>query len=802
MAGSLVGRDEELATVVRLLTDPTVRIVVLTGPSGVGKTRLAVVACQSAVVEARVVVPLSAVQDGQVMADAVVAATGAEPAFSERPADALWRRHSGDPVLLLLDNLEQVHGAAAVVTDLLEDYPAATVLATCVRALGVAGEHVVKLGPLRVPDETPSAPESAPALQLFVERAQMRDVTRTSTDSDLRAAARICRAVGGLPLAVELAAARAGTLPLSVIAAQLSKPSGLRLLDRAPAGAPKRHRSLEAALSWTIDLLPPEAADLLAAMSVFDGAATLEAIMSIAPSSAPDGVVLDLLSSLLDVALVGVDSDAPDEPLFALLPPVRWFARQRLDDGGRRVEVIHRLDQYVRARCRSARPLRPYEMADVLAALDRALLAGSPDAALELALHVARVVAGPGARASVASRVEELLDQPTHDAVLTARALVWSVSHVPADVRDREAFASWTLTRVQQAVRTARSSGDAAALLDALELTIRTLPLTLDMQLARAGVEEGLEVAERHGDPARLARFRMWVGMATLAQGLVGPATGLLRAAFLTGCETGDRIAADYAATFLHAAGAGSGDPHHPLPRLSELVDSAWQHGDAFAAAMALGQLVTHALDSGDLGSAADLALQLLPIGADRATAELLPAATILTVGVRVLVAADRLDDAAAVHRSLAPVDPVLRNALSRAEHLTYMAAVERLAVAGSSVEEDAPADAAPSLPDGFRRAERAILRWQSDVEVPPATTSRPLHGEMVARPVDPLTARERQVLWMLTDGSANRQIAEALGISSKTVMHHTVSIYRKLGVRGRTEAVAWAVRSGMSPAV
>ena len=264
-----------------------------------------------------------------------------------------------------------------------------------------------------------------------------------------------------------------------------------------------------------MDLLSPSAAVLLAALSVFEGPATLEAVASVAP---PDVMALDVLSTLLDFSLVDVDAGDAEEPLFSLLPSVRTFASERLTSNGERAEALLRHDRYVRARCRTGRPLLPHEVADVLAGLDRAQLDGTSDAALELALQAARVTAAPGARASLATRVEGLLEVPGHDAVLASRALVWSVSHLPADVDDREAFAAWTLDRVQQAIRVARTSGDTMALLDTLELTIRTLPLTLDMALAKAGIEEGLALAEHYGDPGRLARFRMWVGMASLSQ--------------------------------------------------------------------------------------------------------------------------------------------------------------------------------------------------------------------------------------------------------------------------------------------
>ena len=818
MSGPLFGRDTELAVVLGLLGDPAVRTVVLAGPSGVGKTKLALAACDASPYPLAVVVQLSAVREGDVMADAVVLRIGASEALSERPADALWRAYGGDPVLLVLDNLEQVHGAADVVLELLEGYPAVTVLATSLGDVGVPGERLVRLGPLPVPAdgsgngapdhandfaddatgfvddgvEVSSMTALAPALQMFVERALRRDVTHPPSESDLLAAGRICRAVGGLPLAIELAAARAGSMSLQLMAAQLSEPTGLRLLDHAPAGAPERHRSLRAALTWTVDLLSPSAAVLLAALSVFEGPATLEAVASVAP---PDVMALDVLSTLLDFSLVDVDAGDAEEPLFSLLPSVRTFASERLTSNGERAEALLRHDRYVRARCRTGRPLLPHEVADVLAGLDRAQLDGTSDAALELALQAARVTAAPGARASLATRVEGMLEVPGHDAVLASRALVWSVSHLPADVDDREAFAAWTLDRVQQAIRVARTSGDTMALLDALELTIRTLPLTLDMALAKAGIEEGLALAEHYGDPGRLARFRMWVGMASLSQGQVEHAEGLLLAAFAGGSAAGDRVAVDYSAIFLRAMGCtDSRVPSRPLPELQDLLESARRNQDGVAAAMALNQLISRALDAGDVRSAAEFTLQLLPIGAARVVVEPLPSATVLTVAVRVMVAARQQGDAAALQASLAPLDPLLRNALSRADYLAYSASVEGLGVGTATPRTGASSLTPPSLREAFRLAERAMALLVPPV-VPrsaPAATTSPASSQ--------LTTREREVLLLLVDGAANREIADALGISSKTVMHHTVAIYRKLGVRGRTEAATWALRTGLTP--
>lgn len=819
MSGPLIGRAAELDTVLHLLADPAVRVVVLTGPSGVGKTRLALAALDAAPVDARVLVPLSSIPDGDVMGDAIAAEVALPGVAIRRPADALWQSFGGHPVLLLLDNLEQVVGAAETLLDLLESYPEVTVLATSLREVGVPGERLVRLVPLEVPrlaaepadpvDRTRQAAPAGPALEMFLERATARDAAGHLEGSDLAAAARICRSVGGLPLAIQLAAARAGSLPLPLIADQLEGAGGLTLLEQSATGVPERHRSLHAALTWTTGLLPPAAADLLAALSVFEGPATLEAIAAVGPG---DDQLLDLLSTLLDVSLVEVDGTVPEEPLFSLLPTVRAFAADRLATSGGRAEALRRHDQLIRARCRAAHPLQPHEVADVLATLDRAQLSGSVDAALELALVAAGATAAPGATATVAARVEELLERPGDDEVLAARALVWSVTHRSTDVEDHHAFAAWTRTRVERAIRTARTSGDTAALLDALELTIRTLPVTLDRNLALAGIQEGLEVAERSDEPGRLARFRMWVGMATLAEGHERQAQDLLRLAFAGGSAAGDRVAADYAGLYLHAAGVtDSGIPGTPLPDLPALLDSSWRHHDRYAAAVALAQLVGRALDAGDLGAAARHVAQLLPIGAERRVVQPLVAATILTVGVRVLVAGDLFAEAAEIQSSLAPLDQLLQHSMSRTDHLAYAAALERLesarATGPSSTEATEASDQPPpTLRDAFVLAEKATLRLVNSTRPPQspdpavAATVEPLRPELTATPLGRLTAREREVLLMLAQGSGNRQIAETLGISSKTVMHHTVAIYRKLGVHGRTEAATWATRAGLTP--
>lgn len=800
MAGPLIGREHELRVTGELLEDPAVRFVVLTGPSGVGKTRLALAALDASLTPVRVLVPLSSIHVAAVMADSIVAHLTPSGSGIREPAEALWHVFAGDPVLLLLDNLEQVEGADDTVLDLLDGYPEATVLATSLREVGVPGERLVRLGPLPL-----DATGGSPALRMFLDRAASKDVTHRVSPGDLAAAERICGVTGGLPLAIELAAARAGSLPWTLIADQLDGTHGLRLLEHHEAGVPERHRTLHAALTWTTGLLQPEAIDLLAAVSVFEGPATIESISALATARRHHAGrhPVDLVSTLLDLSLVEVDAAVADEPLFFLLPPVRAFAAELLGESGRRDDVVARHDEVIRARCRSGRPLHAHEVADVLATLDRAQLHGSTDAALELALVAASAASGPGATASVAGRLERMLQVPADDPLLAARALVWSVTHGRTDIEDHQAYAAWAHERVARAIAAARASRDTGALLDALELTIRTLPVTLDRELAVRGIQEGMAVAEQADEAGRLARFRMWVGMAALSEGAVDRARLLLGLAFTGGLAAGDRVATDYAAIYLHSAGAEAlGSPDATLPTLTDLLDSAHRHQDGYAAAIILTQLITRALDADDVRTAVDLTSRLLPFGVERQVVQPLVAATVLTVGVRVLVAAGRLDPAARVQQTLAPLREILGRATSPRDYEGYLVAVQAL----DAVSPGAAASAAPlGQSEAFALAQRElrhvaaelVATCRRDVGATTGAPAGPLRSEVALAPNVGLTTREREVLVMVTEGSGNREIAQALGISSKTVMHHTVAIYRKLGVRGRTEAAAWAIRSG-----
>lgn len=248
--GQLLGRESELAEVERLAALPDVRLVTLTGPSGVGKTHLATVVVDRWERTDTVDVALSAITDPALMGDAVVERVLRSPAACA-PADALWQRFAGRPVLMLLDNLEQIPRAGEVVLELLEAYPRLTVLTTSLRPLGATGERVVAVGRLEISsrDDGYLAGRPAPALELFVQRARIVDRDFATDRATISACADVCRVLGGLPLAIELAAARVRSVPPALMAAQLAD-GALAVLRNDERGVPARHRIVSLVTPW------------------------------------------------------------------------------------------------------------------------------------------------------------------------------------------------------------------------------------------------------------------------------------------------------------------------------------------------------------------------------------------------------------------------------------------------------------------------------------------------------------------------------------------------------------------------
>lgn len=340
---TLIGRDDDVVSVVGLLSRDDVRLVNITGPGGMGKTRLAIAVGERIVAgDATPVsfVPLAAVTDPADVLPRVAAALGVIIEGTRTARDALVDHFSGAPALLVLDNLEQVTAVAPALDDLLTACPSLRILVTSRIALRLRAEHEYALGALGVGTRRDLPVDDAvtlPSVRLFLERAGAvrRDVALTP--ANVSAIVEICRRLDGVPLAIELAAARSRLLDPPALLGRLA--NVLDGLGTGPVDLPERQRTLRATVEWSVDLLGAREQALLATLSVFADGWSIAAAAAVADADEFD--TLDRLDALAGNSLVSVDASA-SEPRFRMLTVVRELAAERLAAGSHRDAVRRR----------------------------------------------------------------------------------------------------------------------------------------------------------------------------------------------------------------------------------------------------------------------------------------------------------------------------------------------------------------------------------------------------------------------------------------------------------------------------
>jgi predicted ATPase len=354
----IVGREDDLSDVLTLLRDPDLRLVTVTGPGGIGKTRLALevarlVGSATPVGPAGVsFVDLAPVSDPSMWTAAVAEAHGIHPEGTRRVLPLLIDRLQGRRLLLVLDNFEQVVAAAEELGELLAACPELTVLATSRAAVHLRGEREVPLSPLSIPVGDESADENdalaaireSASVRLLVEAAQRVRPSFALTAANARAVAELCRRLDGIPLAVELAAAQ---LRLLTPAALLQRLGDALDLAAVAVDAPARHRTLRATIDWSYGLLGEDERTLLARLSVFSGAWTVEACEAV---GAVDGDLdaLATLSSLAAQSLIHTEPpDAGDALRFRMLDTIRAYGTERLVERGETDATAARLATYL-----------------------------------------------------------------------------------------------------------------------------------------------------------------------------------------------------------------------------------------------------------------------------------------------------------------------------------------------------------------------------------------------------------------------------------------------------------------------
>ena len=326
----LVGRGGEVDALLTLLADESVRLVTLTGPGGTGKTRLALHAAAEAVElfpHGVWLVSLEALHDPALLLSTIAQTLGLYES-GDRPLQETIREHlASQRVLLVLDNFEQLLDAAPAVADLLNAAPHVKAVVTSRAPLRLAAEHTFPVPPLALPD-----PDALPALEslsqyeavaLFLERARAVAPTFAVTEENAPAIAELCVRLDGLPLAIELAAARVKLLPPQALLARLGQ--RLELLRGGARDRPERQQTLRAALDWSYDLLNAEEQGVFARLSVFAGGFRLDAAEAVSDAS------LDAVERLLENSLLRSEERPDGEPRFFMLESIREYARERLD---------------------------------------------------------------------------------------------------------------------------------------------------------------------------------------------------------------------------------------------------------------------------------------------------------------------------------------------------------------------------------------------------------------------------------------------------------------------------------------
>jgi predicted ATPase len=511
----LVGRERELAAVGELLTSGGARVVTVTGPAGVGKTRLALELANR--FGEAVFVPLAAVRDPAEVPAAVLRALGVEQPGAD-PARALIAVLRDHELLVVLDNFEHLLEASPLVADVVSACPGTAVLITSRTALRLLAERVFPLGPLTLPEASvaPSPQEAAGfgAVALFAERVAAVAPGFGLTPSTLPAVIDICAQVEGLPLAVELAAARARVLPLEAIAAGLDTQLGL--LGKGLRDLPARQQTMRDALAWSWQLLDADAASLLARLSVFVGGFSLAAATDVCSPLAGPGRVLDLLDELVVNSLLMPDHSAP-EPRYRLLEVVREYAAERLDDAARESARDLHARHYSELAERVAAALGSGRYGDHLdrlererfnlqAAVERFVERGDGEVAQRLCTWLRSLWYVRGSVASGPALFAAALSLSGATEATSAGALA-EASALARQHGDRQAAGQLAA----EAVRLARLAGDRRLLAHCLLQQGFNAHLSERFDLARAALEESLSVATERGDEfgAALARHHL-----------------------------------------------------------------------------------------------------------------------------------------------------------------------------------------------------------------------------------------------------------------------------------------------------
>ncbi len=750
---SFIGRERELAQAKRLLHGSY--LVTLTGPGGSGKTRLCIALAAEVArdyADGVYFVPLAPVRDPGLVPSTIAQSIGLQDARDRPLMEHLVSQLRGRQLLIVLDNFEHLLAGAPIVARLLQETSAVRILVSSRSSLHVSGEQECPVPPLAVPDpRTRPTPESLAAcesVRLFAERAAAAVPGFAINGANAPAIAQIAQRLDGLPLAIELAAARVKLLPPGAILPRLEHSLGL--LTGGSRDLPDRLQTLRGTIAWSYDLLTEGARRLLAACSVFAGGASLEVIETVCDAAIDIGLpVLDGLQELVDQSLLRqVQNPGLSPARYAMLETIREYAAERLDQMPEADQVRGAHAAAFLALVEAAgRPHAGLARKEWLERLDtehnniRAALSWyrnhDPPVALRLAASMSAFWSLRGHHTEGRQRLHELLGMVPEESTAQVSALN-GAAWLAIDQGDYSEAADLLGTSI----------GLARSLDDTVGEGIATVYLGR-CRLSRLEIAEAVPDVERAAALLASSRDRPAIAFSLLYSGLLAQFTGRLEAA----CDLFARCAALSAELGLKPLSA----------RAKQVLGCALVDLGKLSAARA-------ALEEGLPGSVNVGDRWIVPIGlagfAGHAAKTARPRLALMLAG-----AAEGYQDANEFTMP-GPIREMLDRWLAPARTSAGPAAARLLAEGRQLTPEEAVGLALANEPEEALRP----------------------------GPRRTLTRREKEVAVLAARGLTNRDIAAQLFLSVRTVEVHVDHILTKLGFRTRTQLAAWAYEEGLPP--
>jgi predicted ATPase/DNA-binding CsgD family transcriptional regulator len=828
----------EIDQIETLLDRGDARLLTLTGPGGIGKTRLAIEVAsrlEPDFANGACFVSLAAIRDPEIVVPAIGRVLGLEERGGETIEQQLIPALRREHLLLVIDNVEHVVEIVAPwLAKILAACPRLTVLATSRQALHISGEQRFVVPPLPLPDadarELSDVLNRNAAVALFAQRATAASPDFALTAENAATVAAIVRRLDGVPLAIELAAARSPMLSPAALLARLS--GELDLLADGRRVAPERHRTMRAAIAWSYELLPPAAQRLMRHLAVFVGGFSLDAAEAIAGDSA-----FELLSVLVEQSLA--QRLPGDAPRFRMLEPIRDFALEELASCGEEVDArdMHaafslRLGELSDPGMRGPDLVQwldtlEREHDNLRLALDWLASRGRDQAALELIGLVWLFFWLRGHQVEAMARFDTLLmrvdDEPT---LVRARAL-YGAGSLARSLGQVER----SLALLQEALAVSRAIGDREYEGYVLQRLWPTLTQLERVDEGVAAATEALTIARERNDHRLIGAARHCLGATAVEQGRVQEGLAMMLESDRACRIAGDPWILSVNLSNLAWAWSIAGDHERQEAAIAESVRLVEAMGSKRDMPNSLIHLAVLARERGDLDAAGIHVANALRIAHETGDKQHTAIALAWTADIAVergeaREAIERLRESTRLLREIGARAELVWNIRAMAfaaRGLGDMARASRfLGAAGAGlaalgievptqcVAEDAELRGAAVAVIGKHAYE---AQWAAGHDMPLeaavaetlAWYPLPAGGEP-ARPdasatttTRGLSPRELEVLRLMADGHTDQQIADALFISRRTVTNHTSSVLGKLDVTSRTAAVAYAIRRGLA---